>query len=86
MVTQLLRVSSIIFFRAYAIYIFHKDFFFCRFLEGQVKACRTRQKKEYGLFGEKRDDLSICGSSVMLQTAQYSQLQLIRNLLLFYCI
>jgi hypothetical protein len=48
-------VSSIIFFRAYAIFIFHKDFFSCRVLEGQVKICCTRQKKKYGLIEEKRD-------------------------------
>jgi hypothetical protein len=33
------------FFRGYAIYIFHKDFFSCRVREGQVNACRTRQKR-----------------------------------------
>jgi len=34
------------FFRGYAIYIFHKYYFSCRVLEGQAKACRTRQKRD----------------------------------------
>jgi len=32
------------FFRGYAIYSFHKDFYSCRVFIGQAKACRTRQK------------------------------------------
>jgi len=33
-------------FRATAIYIYHTIFFSCRVLEGQAKACRTRQKRD----------------------------------------
>jgi len=43
------------FFRAYAIYSFHKDFFSCRVLEGAGESLPHATKKEYGLMGEKRD-------------------------------
>jgi hypothetical protein len=46
------------FFRGYAIYIFHKDFFSCRVREGAGESLPHATKKVYGLIGEKRDAAS----------------------------
>ena len=66
-------------FRAAANYIYHTIFCSCRVFIGQADACRTRQKSN-GLAGEKRRcDFSSAGLTLMLQTTQYSQSQLIKS-------
>jgi hypothetical protein len=67
-------------FRATANYIFHNNFFSCRTFRGQAKACRTRQKRvSFDYLRKKRCDFSSAGLTLMLQTARYSQSQLINR-------
>jgi hypothetical protein len=67
-------------FRATANYIFHIEIFSCRTFRGQAKACRTRQKRvSFDYLRKKRCDFSSAGLTLMLQTARYSQSQLINR-------
>jgi len=66
-------------FMATAIYILHIVFCSCRVLIGQARACRTRQKRVWFDGRKKRCDFSSAGLTLMLQTARYSQSQLIKT-------
>jgi len=66
-------------FIASATYIIHLNFFSCRAFRGQANACRTRQKSNVLAEEKRRCDFSSAGLTLMLQTTQYSQSQLIKN-------
>jgi len=66
-------------FMATANYINHSVFFSCRTVKEQANACCVRQKSNC-LIGEKRRcDFSSAGLTLLLQTARYSQSQLINS-------
>jgi hypothetical protein len=67
-------------FRSYAIYSFHNYYFSCRTFRGQVKICRVRQKRVSFDWRIKRCSFPSASLTLMLQTAQYPQLQVIKNL------